>query len=208
MTTLLRLDSSPRSSSSHSRGLADLVEQQILALDNTAKVVTRDLATEAIPHISNDTITGFYTPAEEFNTELKAATALSDELILELNSADCLLISAPIYNFGVPSSLKSWVDQIVRINKTFAFSGDGFTGLVPVKRAVLALAYGAQGYSAGSEMAAMNFLEPYLVSLLTFLGIKHIDVFSLEGTSVLSPTEITEQKTQQASAIAQALGAV
>lgn len=107
----------------------------------------------------------------------------------------------------MPSSLKAWIDQIVRINETFAFSDDGFSGLVTAKRAVLALAYGAQGYSTSADMAAMNFLEPYLVSLLRFLGIQEIDVFSIEGTSVLSADEIEDQKAQQVARMGNVLGA-
>lgn len=206
MATLLRLDSSPRGTGSNSRDIADLVEQQLLAVDSNMSVRRRDLSEIAIPHITAETITGFYTPPEAITQELLEATSTSDRLIAELNSADCLLISAPIYNFGVPSSLKAWIDQIVRINKTFSFDGVSFNGLVPTKRAILALAYGAQGYTQGGELAAMNFLEPYLISLLTFLGIEQVEVFRIEGTSILEPAVIADRKAELAKVITQALG--
>ena len=202
MTYILRLDTSPRSTESVSRNLANKVEQHLLELDKKLFVKTRNLSTVGLPHISNDTITGFYTPTEDMTTELKEATALSDELIHELKAADTLLISSPMYNFGVPSSLKAWVDQIVRINQTFSFDGSSFEGLVPVKRAVLVLAYGAKGYAPNGDFAAMNFLEPYLISLLGFLGIQDTQVIRIEGTTG-QPETLIEAKQQASNEISQ-----
>jgi len=183
MTYILRLDTSPRYENSESRRLADHIEKHLLTLLPELSVKTCDLSSSVLPHIANETIAGFYTPEEAMTPDLKAATALSDELIDELKNADILLISAPMYNFGVPSSLKAWIDQIVRINATFAFDGNAFEGLVPIKRAVLALAYGASGYAPGGDFEAMNFLEPYLVSLMGFLGIEDTQVIRIEGTT-------------------------
>ncbi len=205
MPTLLRLDSSPREAGSHSRAIADLVEQHLQSITPDLVIKRRDLSITTPASIANETIAGFYTPPEAMTPSLKAATAMSDELINELKSADTLLISAPMYNFSVPSSLKAWIDQIVRINETFSFDGSSFGGLVPVKRAVLALAYGAQGYTEGGELTAMNFFEPYLISLLTFLGIENIQVFRLEGTSGLNPEDITDEKAKLAAAITHTL---
>ncbi|MCP5162327.1 MAG: NAD(P)H-dependent oxidoreductase [Hahellaceae bacterium] len=205
MPTLLRLDSSPREEGSHSRAIADLVEQHLQSTHSDLIVTRRDLSMMAIPPIANETITGFYTPEEAMTPALKEATSRSDELIAQLKSADSLLISAPMYNFSVPSSLKAWIDQIVRINETFSFDGASFKGLVPVKRAILALSYGAQGYTDGGGLAPMNFFEPYLVSLLTFLGVEHIEVFRLEGTSGLSPDSIADEKAKLSAAITQTL---
>lgn len=183
MTYILRLDTSPRNTDSVSRNLADKIERHLLSLDDSLVVKTRDLSTAGLPHISNSTITGFYTSPSDMTSELRDATALSDQLILELKQADTVLISAPMYNFGVPSSLKAWIDQIVRINQTFSFDGESFEGLVPVKRAVLALAYGANGYAPNGAFSGMNFLEPYLISLMGFLGINDTQVIRIEGTT-------------------------
>ena len=183
MTYLLRLDCSPRNRDSVSRELADNAEKRLLTLIPSLSTKTRDLATENLPHITNDTIAGFYAPPSGKTEKLKAATALSDELIQELKMADTLLISAPMYNFGVPSSLKAWIDQIVRINKTFAFDGSQFEGLVAVKRSVLVLSYGAQGYAQGGDLSEMDFLEPYLRALMSFLGIEKTHVIRIEGTT-------------------------
>jgi len=196
MPTILRLDSSPRDNSSHSRAIADAVEQSFIFDSEDWRVIRRDLSTQHIDAISQETIEGFYTPKESLPLNLKKATALSDELIAELAEAETLLISAPIYNFSIPSSLKAWIDQIVRVNETFAFDGNSFSGLAKTERAILALSYGAIGYTQGSELADMNFFEPYLVSLLKFIGINEIEVFRIEGTSILDSEQLDLAKAE------------
>lgn len=202
MTYILRLDTSPRKSDSLSRQLADKVEEHLLMLDPSLGVKVRDLASADLPHISNKTITGFYTSPNDMTSELKMATALSDDLIYELKEAHTLIISAPMYNFGVPSSLKAWIDQIVRINETFAFDGSSFEGLVPVKRAILVLAYGANGYAPNGDFSAMNFLEPYLNALTRFLGIEDIKTIRIEGTTG-DPDILSEAKQRALNEVSQ-----
>jgi FMN-dependent NADH-azoreductase len=182
LPTLLRIDASARHEGSHSRQLGDRVEAAWRARHAGGRVLRRDLAAEPLPHISATTIAGYYTPPEQLTPSLRDATALSDRLIAELKSADTLLITSPMYNFSVPSSLKAWVDQVVRIGHTFAYDGSAFQGLVTRPRAVLALAYGGPGY-IGGPFAAMDHLQPYLASLLGFLGIAQVDVVSVEGTT-------------------------
>ncbi len=183
MTYLLRIDASPRHNQSFSRRLANGLEAQILNRHGLSEVKRRDLSDDPLPHITQDTITGFYTPENERSRDLEEATALSDALISELKGASALLLSVPMYNFSAPSSVKAWVDQIVRINQTFSFDGETFGGLVEVPTAYLAISYGAAGYSEGGAMRSMNFLEPYLHSLLSFVGIQTIHAFEVEGTT-------------------------
>jgi FMN-dependent NADH-azoreductase len=185
--TLLRIDASARHEGSHSRQLGDLVESAWRARHAGGRVLLRDLAAEPLPHIDAATITGYYTPPDQLTPSLRAATALSDRLISELQSAHTLLITSPMYNFSVPSALKAWVDQVVRIGHTFAYEGGAFRGLVTRPRAVLTLSYGAPGYAAG-PMASMDHLQPYLASLLGFLGITQVDVVSVEATTADADT--------------------
>ena len=194
MPSLLRIDSSPRGADSHSKFIADTVQNQLVLNTPDLDIRQRDLSRLEIPSISQDTITGFFTPKENFTPELEEATLLSDQLIHEIKGADTLLISAPIYNFGVPSSLKAWIDQIVRVGETFSFDETGFSGLVGGKKAILALSYGAQGYVDNGDLSAMNFFEPYLVALLKFIGIEDIAVFRIEGTSVLDEKIMDKQR--------------
>ena len=205
MPTILRLDSSPRDNLSHSRMIADVVERELISNSGGWRVSKRDLSTKHIDSISQETIEGFFAPKESLPLKLKKATILSDELIAELEEAEILIISAPIYNFSIPSSLKAWIDQIVRVNETFAFDGESFSGLAKTKRAILALSYGAIGYTQGGELSDMNFFEPYLVALLKFIGINEIDVFRIEGTSILDSEQLELAKAELYSQINKSL---
>ncbi|MGH1351454.1 MAG: FMN-dependent NADH-azoreductase [Methyloligellaceae bacterium] len=191
MTSLLRIDASSRQQDSHSRSLGDYFQKRWLekypekngwlSAKRKSNLVYRDLLSPPIGHIAQSTITGFYTPPEAMTSDLSAATALSDQLIDELQKADTLLITTPIYNFSVPSSLKAWIDQIVRIGHTFSFDGQSFGGLVKVRQACVICAYGASGYLEGGDFRGANFLELYLAFILDFLGIKDVRFISAES---------------------------
>ncbi len=183
MTLILRIDASSRDAGSVSREIGDHLEMRLLSVIPGSRVIRRDLASAPIPHIASATIAGYYTSAAQMTDELRQATALSDELIGELRSADVLVLTVPMYNFSVPSALKAWIDQIVRIGRTFAYDGASFTGLVTGKKAYVVCAYGAGGYAAGQPFSTANFLEPYLRFLLRFLGIADVSFFSVEATT-------------------------
>jgi FMN-dependent NADH-azoreductase len=102
-------------------------------------------------------------------------------LIEEVNSADTILIATPMYNFTVPSALKSWIDQIVRIGRTFSYDGTNFTGLVKARRVVVVAAFGAGGY--GGALAGADFVTPYLKFLFGFLGVSDVTVIPTEATT-------------------------
>ncbi len=186
MPSLLRLDASSRFNGSHSRALADAFEAAWSARFPDGKILGRDLVADPIGHIHEATIAGFYTPPEGLDSTLKGALALSDELIAELNGADTVLIATPMYNFSVPSALKSWIDQIVRINHTFSYDGEKFVGLVEAKRVVVVAAFGAGGY--GDTMAAADFVTPYLKFLFGFLGVSDVTVIPAEATTADAAT--------------------
>lgn len=183
MTQLLRINSSSRQTGSHSTAVADHFEACFREKHPDCKVISRQVADGSIPLISQSTIEGFYTPTENLTDDLKAATVLSDTLISELQNADTVLITAPIYNFSVPAALKAWIDQIVRMGHTFSYKDGAFQGLAKTRRAVVICAYGAEGYLEGQPFSAANFLEPYLRFLLSFLGIKDIRFISVQGTT-------------------------
>lgn len=187
MPKLLKIDSSSRNNGSHSRALADAFTAEWRAANPAGKVVARDLVAKPIPHISDDTIAGFYTPADRLDAKLEAALALSDELIAELLASDVILISAPIYNFSVPSALKAYIDHISRIGKTFSFDGQNFEGLVKGKKLYCALAYGLPANET-------DMLKPYLNLLFGFLGIADITFLTVGGT-VLDADSVARAKT-------------
>jgi FMN-dependent NADH-azoreductase len=186
MSSLLRIDASSRLHGSHSRSLADAFESAWTARFPGGTIVRRDLATQPIAHIHETTIAGFYAPPESLDDRLKDALALSDELISELNVADTVLIATPMYNFSLPSALKSWIDQIVRINRTFSYDGEKFTGLVKAKRVVIVAAFGAGGY--GGALASADFVTPYIKFLFGFLGVSDVTVIPAEATTADAAT--------------------
>jgi len=181
MPSLLRIDASSRFSGSHSRSLADAFETAWSARFPGGTIVRRDLATKPIAHIEEATIAGFYAPPESLDDHLKRALALSDELISELNAADTVLIATPMYNFSIPSALKSWIDQVVRINSTFSYDGKDFSGLVKARRVVVVAAFGAGGY--GGALSTADFVTPYLKFLFGFLGVSDVTVIPAEATT-------------------------
>ena len=191
MTTILRIDASSRpgpalaagAEASFSRTLADALLEHLTTTFDARLDEVRDLATNPIPAISDATIKGFYTMPEAINDELLAATALSDTLIAEIEVADILLISTPIYNFAVPAALKAWIDQIVRIGRTFAYEDGQFRGLLKGKRAYVAYAYGAPGYGEGGPLQGYDHMKPYLTMILNFIGIEQVESFAIEGTT-------------------------
>jgi FMN-dependent NADH-azoreductase len=182
MPTLLRIDASSRLNGSHSRELADFFVQHWTQANPQGEVVVRDLVCDPIPHIADTTIAAFYTPKEDLDETLTQATALSDRLIGEVMAADVLLIDTPMYNFSMPSALKAWIDQVVRIGETFSYSPEvGFSGLIEGKQAFIVTATGAE--FSNEALRPMDFLTPYLLALLGFLGLNDVQRLSLEGTT-------------------------
>ncbi|MEM8799213.1 MAG: NAD(P)H-dependent oxidoreductase [Pseudomonadota bacterium] len=191
MTTILRIDSSSRAvaakgsetEGSFSRALADRVVTHLADQHPGASIIERDLIANPIDHIADETIKGYYTAPEDMSEALKAATAQSDTLIAELKAADTIVISAPIYNFSVPSALKAWIDQIIRIGHTFSYEDGAFVGLVSDRPTYLVLSYGAAGYAPGGPLEAYDFLRPYLTGLMNFIGLTSVEVIVVEATT-------------------------
>ncbi|TAI49136.1 FMN-dependent NADH-azoreductase [Flagellimonas allohymeniacidonis] len=182
MKTLLRIDASLRKEGSHSRALADFFEINWKKKYPGGEVLYRDLTNTQIPHLQNETVQAFHIPKSEQTGNNKLAVALSDALIEELQSADHVLISSPLYNLNVPSTLKSYLDHIVRSGYTFSVSEDGsYKGLLDSEAAYIITTKG-ETYK-GTSMEALDFQEPYLKSIFGFMGLKLKAIFSLEATA-------------------------
>ena len=169
-SSILRIDSSARREGSISRDLAD----RIIARFPDATVITRDLA-EGLPLINETWVGANFTPEADRSADQRATLALSDELIAELQAADTLVIGLPIYNFGVPATLKAWVDQVARAGVTFRYTEAGPEGLLTGKRALIAVASG--GTKAGSEM---DFATGYIRQVLGFIGIADVEFITAD----------------------------
>ncbi len=134
----------------------------------------RDVAA-GLPCVNDLMIAGFYTPAAMRSSEQAESLLLSDLLVQELQAADIVIIGAPIYNFGIPASLKAWVDLIARAGLTFSFSAAGAEGLLHDKKAYLVVTSG--GVEVGSPH---DLATPYLRQLLGFVGITDVEVVSAD----------------------------
>ncbi|MFK5978336.1 MAG: NAD(P)H-dependent oxidoreductase [Rhizobiaceae bacterium] len=206
MTKILRIDSSsrpeaasPTAEGSYSRRLATMVTSHLTGAGHSISIVKRDLVEDPMSHISIQTIAGYYTPEEQRSPELKDATALSDKLIAEINEADILVLSVPIYNFSIPSCLKAWIDQIVRINESFAYEDGNFRGLVSGKKAYVCFSYGAGGYLNDGPLAGYDYMAPYIAMILNFIGIEDVTTFAIEATTADADTIATQMATTTAS---------
>lgn len=177
--TLLRIDSSARKQGSHSRALADHFQTLWLQANPDGRIVSRDLADTPLPHLLNSTIAAFTAPNDSAPVSPPDAVALSDQLIAELQAADQVLVSSPLYNFNVPSTLKAWVDHVVRFGRTFAMNERGYFGLLRGKSVCIITARGGSG--PGSE--SQDFQGRYLKSVFAFMGFERIDLVALEGTA-------------------------
>ncbi len=190
----LKIDASARTEGSSSRDMANQLIAQLSKNHSGLQLIERDVVQNPIPHISQATITGFYTVADQLTPSLKEATRLSDTLIKELEQADILVISCPMYNFSIPSALKAWVDQIVRINRTFGVAEDNsFYGMIPDKPTYLVTSAGA--VYGNETMQAFDFVSPYLKTVLGLIGISNITILPLEGSS-LDPIAFEQSKTK------------
>jgi FMN-dependent NADH-azoreductase len=177
MSTVLVLTSSALGAASVSNQLVQDAITQLVLQDLQLRVFTRDLGGKPIPHLTIDSANALR-GAEPANAAQAAAQALSDELIAELKAADTLVIGAPMYNFGIASTLKTWFDYVLRAGITFKYSESGPVGLLEGKRVIVIETRGGL-YSEGPAQV-MDSQEPHLRNLLSFMGITNVKFFRAE----------------------------
>jgi len=170
MTNILILDSAATGEASISRKLTNALAAKLGRRPGT-RIVRRDVGSEPIPHLDPDTTAAIRGGAVT-TAKAREALALSDRLVAELKAADLLVIGAPMYNFGMPSTLKAWFDHVLRAGITFRYSEAGPEGLVKGTKAIVIETRGGL-YSSGPA-AAMDSQEPHLRTMLGFMGIDDI----------------------------------
>lgn len=179
MSNVLLIHSSVFGENSQSLGLA----RDFLKRYPHRSVVERALTPETMPHLDGATFAAMGTPADQHTSSQRAATALSDELIAELEAADTIVLAVPMYNFSIPSTLKAWIDHVARRGRTFRYSENGPEGLLKGKKVFVVAARGGV-YSKGAPAAAFDFQEPYLRAVLGFIGLSDVTFVHLEGLAM------------------------
>ncbi|RCS44594.1 FMN-dependent NADH-azoreductase [Bremerella cremea] len=206
---LLHIDSSPRQARSHTRQLTASFIEKWRACSPHDTVTYRDLGLNPLPHVSEEWIAAAFTPAESRTANMQAALRQSDELVDELLAADLIVAGIPFYNFGMPSGFKAYVDQIVRIGRTFAFDpqqrDSPYTSLVKGKRMIALISRGDGGYEPGGPNEAMNHLDPHLRTVFGFIGITDIEIVAAEndewgGPALEASLQKALEKTRQIAA--------
>ncbi|MGA2999548.1 FMN-dependent NADH-azoreductase [Bradyrhizobium sp.] len=190
MKQILMLEVSPRGKDSASRSVADTLAARLTDLYPSAKLIRRDLAAEHLSHLDGVTLRAISTQDPAEAKRLKEAAHQSDELTDELLESDLLVIATPMWNFGIPSALKAWIDLVVRPGKTFQYAGDGVVGLAKNKKAILVLASG--GVFTEGPWRSWDFVEPYLRQILGFIGIVDVQTVRAEGMNIppLAPSAV------------------
>ncbi|GLB48919.1 FMN-dependent NADH-azoreductase [Neptunitalea lumnitzerae] len=179
--TILKVVSSFRGDQSASNALADAIVAKLLSENEGAKVEVRDVS-KGMAHLDAQLFTAFITPEADRTEDQKAAVAVSDAMIEELFKADYLVIGVPMYNFTIPSVLKSWLDHVARANVTFKYTESGAVGLVEDTKAYLAIATG--GIYTDAANAPYDFTESYLKATLAFIGVTDVETFRAEGMAI------------------------
>jgi len=177
MSKVLALNSSALGSASISNQLVEETLARLRVRDPHLEVTARDLGADPIPHLNTDSATALRGTAPT-NEMQAAAQALSDTLIAELKAAHIIVIGAPMYNFGISSTLKTWFDYVLRAGITFRYTEAGPVGLLEGKRAVVIESRG--GFYSEGTTKALDSQEPHLKTLLGFMGIKDVTFIRAE----------------------------
>lgn len=186
MTTILHLDASARSERSLSRRLSRRFVEAWSGYRPEDRIIRRDLAVSPPPHVTEAWIAAAFTAPEQRDAAMRQALAWSDAAIDELEAADLIVLGTPMYNYGMPSALKAWFDQVIRIGRTFSF--DLARGDYPIepmlagKRLVVLSGRGEFGFQPGGIREQLNQLDPHIATCARYVGVAAdaIDTITIE----------------------------
>ncbi|CUS25189.1 LAQU0S32e00122g1_1 [Lachancea quebecensis] len=185
---ILVIEASHNYEETGSRYISRRVQERFEKKYSDAIIVCHDLAKNPPPHLSGTMLHVMTNPQLELDESQQKAIELSDKFCDELLSSDILLISMPMWNWGVPSAVKAWIDHIVRPQKTFHYTKEGIKGHINHARAVVVVSTGAV-YSNG-PLKGMDHTSSYMHGLLTALGFERVDIIYLEGTKIDPETSL------------------
>lgn len=194
---LLEIQSSVRLEKSISRVLSNQFIQAWKTTYRDPQHKLRDVGINPPAHPTELWTIANYTSPETRSSEMVTALADSEHLIEELLWADRILIGLPMYNFSIPSNFKAYLDNVVRVGRTFTYNSTTFTfqGLVTRKQALIVLP-SAANYAPGTPLAEMDFCQPYLQAILNFIGINHVTIITVPNQFM--PDEVRQKEIETA----------
>lgn len=181
---ILVIKSSVFSDGGNSSALVNAKVEALKAAHPEATVVERDLGANPIPHLDGERVGAFFTPVEKRTAEQQQVDDFSMALIEELKAADQVVVGVPMYNFGIPSQLKSWIDHVARAGITFRYTENGPQGLIADKPVTVLAARG--GLYAGTEN---DTVTPYIKLFFSFVGITSVEFVFAEGLNMGDETK-------------------
>lgn len=179
MKTLLQINSSVFGENGQSSQLNNLFVEEWLHLNPDAKVIKRDLTQDVIPHLDSTRVSAFFTPVDQRSDEQQTIVNYSDGLINEIQQADAIVIGAPMYNFSIPSQLKSYFDHLARAGVTFKYTENGPVGLLDNKPVYIITTRGGIHKNLPTDS-----LTGFLKSFLNFIGLQDLHFIYAEGLNM------------------------
>lgn len=164
---------------SQSTRLANELVAKLAAAESGARVTVRDLARQPQPALDEAALQALFTPAEQRTPEQAARAALDDTLIAEVQAADVLVLGVPMYNFGVSSQFKNWIDAIVKARTTFRYTETGVEGMLKGKKVYAVLSRGGKHRDTPADSQV-----PYLRTVLGFVGMSDVEFIYAEGLAM------------------------
>lgn len=192
MKRILHLISSIQGNESYSIKLGKAIVEKAIEKYPGSTVEEVNLNDLEIPHLNPTILQSMYTPGDQLTAEAKESLRYSDEAVKQLMAADIVVIGAPLINFTIPTTLKSWIDHITRAGVTFGYGENGPVGMVNGKKVYVAMSSGGI-YSEGPGKSN-DFVAPYLKAFLGFLGMTDLAVFRAEGVKVPGVAEYALEK--------------
>ena len=176
---ILQINTAARSNGANSTKLANSIATRLKNKHPQATLEVRDLAANPHPVLDEAALGALFTPADQRTPEQAARVALDDALIAQVQSADVIVLGVPMYNFGIPVQLKTWIDAIARAGVTFQYTANGPEGLIKGKKVYLALARGGMYRDTPNDSQV-----PYLKTVLGFLGMTDVECVYAEGLAM------------------------
>lgn len=183
MTTILHVASSSNLNG-FTRQVGTALIESLQRANPGAKIITRDLIANPLPHINPEFVSVLFNGDNSL-----PALALSESLVAEVLAADILVVEAPMYNFGIPSALKAWIDHVIRKGRTFNYDGGAPVGLTKIKKAYIVTSSG--GIYSDGAMKSFDHTDTHVQSVLNFIGITDIETIRTEGIAY-GPDKATE----------------